>query len=219
MIWIFIIFLLIQVIGYPLVGYKLIRSLFKKDKTNARKNSIWLIGLIIFSGLVFEILPGSKLFWWPMKAIESKIYTRNLVGISFVMPEPIYELNSERHFNGDGSSFSIYKLDEKIIKELINLDSTFFTEYPKKGMRDNWELSKWKRTPLNKEYTDVFHFASYAENKSEYNLEKLLDEKGNYYAFKYYKHSFSNESDHILNVDFYLISPKRKILISINVNT
>ena len=217
--WIFLIFLLIQVIGYPLVGFKLIRSLFKKDRTNVKKNSIWFIGLLIFSGLVFEILPGSKLFWWPMEAIESKSYTKNLMGISFVLPEPIYELNSERHFNGDGSSFSIYKLDEKITKKIMNSDSTFFSLYPKKGIRDDWELKTWNKTPLKTDDTDAFHFASYAENKSEYNLEELLNEKGNYYAFKYYKHSFSNGSDHILNVDFYVISPKRNILISINVNT
>lgn len=219
MIWIFIIFLLIQIIGYPLVGFKLIRALFKKDKTNAKRNSIWLIGLFVFSGLVFEILPGSKLLWWPIEAIESKSYTKNLMGISFILPQPIYELNSERHFNGDGSSFSVYKLDEKIIEELINPDSTFFNQYPKRGIRDDWELKEWNRTPLKTDDKDAFHFASYAENKSEYNLEELLNEKGNYYAFKYYKHLFSSGSDQILNVDFYLISPKRNILICVNVNT
>ncbi len=219
MIWIFIIFLLIQVIGYPLVCFKLIRALFKNDKTNAKRNSIWLIGLIVFSGLVFEILPGSKLFWQPIEAIESKAYTKNLFGISFVMPEPIYELNSERNFNGDGSSISVYKLDKKIIKELINLDSIYFNQYPKKGTRDDWELKKWNRTPLKTDDKDAFHFASYAENKSEYNLKELLNEKGNYYAFKYFKHSFSDGEELIQNIDFYLISPRRKILIAINVNT
>ncbi|MEO9850190.1 MAG: hypothetical protein ABJH72_09690 [Reichenbachiella sp.] len=219
MIWIFLIFLLIQVIGYPIVGFKLFSSIFKKDKSKIKSNSIWLLSLFVFSGFVFEVLPGSKFFWWPIEAVESKNYTKNLTGISFILPEPIYEADSERHFNGDGSSFSIYNLAEDIKEQLVKPDSTFFMKYPQKGIRDDWEIKNWTKTPIVSNDLDAFHFASYAENQSEFKLDELINEDGNYYAFKYYKQSFSDGESHILNVDFYLISPKRNILIVINVNT
>lgn len=219
MMWFFLIFLLIQLIGYPVLGIRLIRSIVIKDKQLLKSNTIGLIILMIFSGLVFEKLPGSNLFYWPFEALDSKFYTKSLTNNSFILKKPIYKLDSERVFNGDGSSFYIYPLTENVKQYFLSPDSIFFQDYPKKGTRNDWELKTWTRTPLKSDDLDAFYFASYAENRSEYNLKDLLNESGNYYAYKYYKHLFSDGEEHTLNVDFYVISPKRKILISINVNT
>ena len=214
--WFFLIFLIIQLIGYPLLGIRLIRSLLKKNKSLFKKSAIRLIILMIFSGLVFEKLPGSNLFYWPFEAVDSKFYTKSLTNKSFILKKPIYEFDSERAFNGDGRSFAIYPLTENIAQYFINPDSMFFKNYPKKDIRNGWEIKKWTRTPIRAEDLDAFHFASYTENQSEYNLEELLNENENYYAIKYYKHSFSDGEERILNVDFYVICPKRRILITIN---
>ncbi len=219
MMWIFVIFIVIQVIGYALVVVSLLRSVFKKDRRKMRRISIWLIALFLFSGFVFEVLPGSKVFWWPIEAIESKSYTEKLMGMSFVLPEPVCCLVSKRHFNGDGSSVIIYQLNENISKHLAQPDSTFFTDYPRKGNRDDWGLVNWTKTPLKQDHEYAFEFASYAENKSEFNLEELLHEQGNYYAFKYLKVMNLGDEALIMNVDFYLISPQRNILIAVNANT
>ena len=219
MIWIYLIFLLIQFIAYPILLIKFIRAIFNKDRSKIKIVSIWLLALLFFSGLVFKILPGSKYFWWPIEAIESKSYTKNLMGISFILPEPIYEFDSGRDFFGDGSSLTIYELEERVIENLVTSDSIFFSQYPKQGIRSDWGIEKWTKTPLSSEHQDAYYFASQVDNSSKYNLNEILTEDGNYFAYKYYLSSFSTIEKHYMNIDFYLISPKRRILIVINVNT
>ena len=76
MMWLILIFFLIQLIAYPLLSIILIRSIIKKDKNRIKRNVIRLIILLIFTGFVFEKLPGSDLFYWPFEAIDSKFYTK-----------------------------------------------------------------------------------------------------------------------------------------------
>ncbi len=219
MIWFFLLLVFLLVVAYLKVGIHLIISLYKRDKFLIKKYCLRLGLLLVLSGFVFEILPGSRLFWWPIKSIDSLIYTENLTGRSFVLPEPIYTLDTERTFNGDGSSIAIYSLKENFVQEFLYPDSLFFNEYPKKGSRDHWEIQNWTNTPIKLEHKEAFSFAKYADNYSKYNLDELINEEGNYYAFKYYLHTLPDMTTMFGNIDFYLICPKRKIFIEINVNT
>lgn len=78
MMWVYILFLLVQIIGYPIVGFRLITGIIKKDKVKIRNSLKWSLFLIVFSGLVFEKIPGSKYFWYPFEVITSKSYTKKL---------------------------------------------------------------------------------------------------------------------------------------------
>jgi len=211
--------ILIQLIGYPVVVMRLTHSIVKKDKLAIKKYCCWLLGLFIFSGMAFEKLPGSQLLWWPIERIESKFYTKRITGHSFFLSEPLYESHSKRAFNGDGRSIQIYDLSKGVKDNFTNPDSMFFKNYPKQEFFSDWSVVHWAHTPIKLEHEDAYHFASYANNQSEYKLDELLHESGNYYAFKYYDHSPSGGLDNIRNVEFYLLSPKRNILITINVDT
>ena len=220
MMWFYLMFFLIQLIGYPLIGVRLIKSIFKKDKLQIKKNTIRLLILMIFSGLVFEKLPGSNLFYWPFEAVDSKFYTHSLTNKSFIFKDPVFEWNSERAFNGDGTSIAIYPLTEKISTYFSNPDSTFFTQYPKKGIRNDWEVVNWSRTPIHPEHKDAFNFSIYGiDNTSNYNLDELLRKQGNYYSFLFYNHSAVEHETYYGNVDFYILCPKERILVTINHNT
>lgn len=215
MIWVFLLFLLIQLVGYTVVGMKLLLAITRKNKPAINKNAGWLLILLIFSGLVLKKLPGSDLFYWPFEVIDSKIYTKNLTNKSFILKKPIHEWDSERHFNGDGSSIAIYPLSEELSSYFSKPDSIFFKDYPKKGIRNDWEVSNWTETPLKKEHFSAFSFVSYLNDKSsDYNLEELLNDSGNYYSFYFYQHY-----EFYGNVDFYILCPKEKILIVMNQNT
>lgn len=100
----FLIFLLVLLIAYPVVLLKLGHAIIKKNSLKSKKFTKQLILLLLFSGFVFRGLPGSNIFWWPFESIDSKIYTKQLTGSSFILKEASIEWHSQQHFNGDGSS-------------------------------------------------------------------------------------------------------------------
>ena len=215
MIWVYITFVLIQIIGYPIVVFKLITGLIKKDRVKVINSMKWSFVLIIFSGLVFEKIPGSKYFWYPFEVVNSKIFTKKLTGESFNLGDPIEEYHSERAFNGDGYSIDIYELNSQQNMYFESPNPEFYTEYPAEELREDWETNRWEKTPLKKEDMPAFCVAVLYRNKVQIDLNEIVNEDGNYYAYQFFRH---NEVI-IGNVDFYIISPKRKLFILINLNT
>ena len=218
MILIILFFTLIILISYPIIGYKMIKAFRKKDKRKLYRLSALLLILIMIPGFFWGILPGSDLFWQPIEKVQEKNYNKELTGFEFKDGKLIHEYETERFFNGDGYSIWIYELDEKTADYFKNPDTTFFTEYPTTDLRNHWQSEFWKKTPFDKTEQKFLDFAHSSLDNLDFELEDLLNEKGNYYGYEYYLHNFG-ETELVADIDFYIICPNRKIIVKINHNT
>lgn len=219
--WIYLTLLAVQVLAYSIIGSKLLINLIDKKKKEAKKNLKRGLILFLFSGFFFSILPGSNIFWWPFNRINELTYTNSILGKPIHLGTPVYEFESNPTFNGDGFSYAEYKLSENNASYFKSPKDNFFTDYPKKGIRDDWQIRTWTTTPLKETDQNAFNFISvydmYSDYKvdSHYNLEEILKEEGNIYSYRYYLH----RDQHFGNIDFYIISPNKRLIILINHNT
>jgi len=111
---------------------------------------------------------------------------------------------------GEGYTLDIYKFDQETAQYFKNPDPTFFTEYPPEGVSE----IKWTPTPVKSEEMEILDFVTpvYGGWKGEVVtrqdfIREIATNKGAYYA---YRHGGST--------DFYLVSPKDRIVILINHN-
>jgi hypothetical protein len=113
---------------------------------------------------------------------------------------------------GEGFTFEIYKLDDKIANYFRRPDKVFFESFP----ANKFETTKWKKTPIvEMEIVDFVtpKYGNWSEKLKNEIIEKqnlvkqISREQGSYYAFR---------NSH--GTDLYLISPKKKIIIFINHN-
>ena len=219
MILLFLFLTLIILILYPIIGFKIYKSIRNKDKRKLYRLSAILLILIIIPGFFLRILPGSDLVWRPIEKVQEKSYNTELTGFEFNFGESIYKYESNRDFNGDGYSIWIYEIDDKTANYFKKPNADFFTNYPNSDFRNKWETEYWKKTPFDKEEQKFLDFAHSELDELEFELEDLLNEKGNYYAYEYYMHDFSDETVYVGNIDFYIICPNRKLIVKINHNT
>lgn len=113
---------------------------------------------------------------------------------------------------GEGFTFEIYKLNEKVAEYFTKPEKDFFEQFP----AEKFETTKWKETPILD--TGLINFVTPIYGNWSKSLQKEIEEKqlivrqvannnGSYYAVR---------QSH--GTDLYLISPKRKIIIYINHN-
>jgi hypothetical protein len=195
--------------------YKAIRN---KDKRKLYRLSGILLILILIPGFFWKILPGSDLVWRPIEKIQEKNYNVELTGFEFNFGDSIYEYESKRDFNGDGYSIWIYEIDDKTANYFKNPDVEFLNDYPNSEFRDDWKTEFWKKTPFDKTEQEYLDFAHKSLDEFDFELDDLLNESGNYYAYEYYLHDFG-KLKFVGNIDFYIICPLRKIIVKINHNT
>ena len=157
--------------------------------------------LIVFVTWKLQIFPLSKNFY-------IKEQTTLLTGKSFWSWK---EFNyDELGIRGEGYTLYIYKFNQETAEYFNNPDSAFFTNYPP----ENYSEIKWTSTPVKSEEMEILEFVTpnYAGWKGEIVtrqdfIRNIAQNKGSYYA---YRHGGST--------DFYLISPKDRIVILINHN-
>lgn len=219
MILLFLFLTLIILISYPIIGFKIYKSIRNKDKRKLYRLLTILLTLVLIPGFFWRLLPGSDLVWRPIEKVQEKGYNTELTGFEFNFGDPIYEYESKRDFNGDGYSIWIYEIDDKTAQYFKNPNAEFFIDYPSSDFRKDWETEFWKKTPFNKEEQKFFNFAHKDLDELEFELEDLLYEKENYYAYEYYMHDFSDGTVYVGNIDFYILCPNRKLIVKINHNT
>ena len=152
---------------------------------------------------------------WRMRIIVVGIGSKSDSHFFLVMGTPVFEHDSDRAFNGDGTSISIYELPPEIRSRFEAPDKKLLTEFPKRPhYRNDWSVVTWKEAPLNEEYNQYLDFALFAASGHSEEIREALSRKGTYYAFFHYDHG-----DHPGNVDFFIIDLVRNRLYSINVNT
>ncbi len=157
---------------------------------------------------------------------SSKAHADYLVGLYDTEVEfgpAVFEYNSDRSFNGDGYSFSVYELPAKIRKRFESADARLLTEYPKQpSYRNHWQFEHWREAPFDDKFREYVDFAlsSYdAGNASELtkhfeSIRSALQRKGTFYAFFY-----NRPSGHVGDVDFFIVDLTEGRLYSINNNT
>jgi hypothetical protein len=214
MILLLLFLVLIITLTYPILAWKIFKAFKAKNKPNLIRLSTILLILILIPGFYFKLLPGSNLVWYPIEKAQERRYNIELTGFEFNDGELIYEYETQRAFNGDGYSIWIYKIDDQTAEYFKQPKEEFFTKHPRTGLRSHWEPEFWKKTPFDKQEQKFLDFADSSLDDLDFELEDLLYEKGNYYAYEYYMHSFG-----VGNIDFYILCPKRKLIVKINHNT
>lgn len=187
------------------------QNFVEKKYTEVKKNLKQLVFLALFSGLFFQILPGSNIFWWPINTINDLTYTKSIFGQSIYLGSSKYIFDTGPSFSGDGYSYEEFQLSDKQIKSLSNPSKDFFIKYPQERKGTNWKTNRWSKTPMNLDNFQYLQALTRDSMTSVYNLEELLSESGNFYA---YKHSSLG-----MNISFYLLCPAKNLLIFINYNS
>jgi hypothetical protein len=150
-------------------------------------------------------------------------YLAGLYDTEVELGTPLFEYDSDRSFNGDGYSFSVYALPSNIRKRFEAADDRLLKEYPKHpSYRSHWQFERWREAPFDdkfKEYLD-FALSSFDEgNASELTehfaaIRSALQRKGTFYALFYHR-----PSGHVGDVDFFIVDLSAGLLYSINHNT
>lgn len=143
---------------------------------------------------------------------------RYLFGHGMSLGEELYVYDSSRSLQGDGYSVVFYKASDEFTDYVISNLGIIKEEYPDKPyFREEWDLYKWQNTPITVNKEELISFATSSGDKSENGLKSkryikmLLEEEGNIYAYLS-KSSFSD-------LDLFIFSPSRGILVMVNHNT
>jgi hypothetical protein len=195
---ILLIFILI-IIGLIFWVYRI----FKAYKTGNRKSFIIqtsILGVIvIFVSWQLQIFPLSKNFYIKERSEE-------LTGKSFWSWEE-YDYG-EIGVRGEGYSLDIYKFNDEMAAYFTNPPEDFVQNFPPNELSD----IKWTETPVKRTDIETLEFVTptYGGWKGEIVerqdfIRTVANEKGGFYAYK-----------KTGGTDFYLISPKRKLIIIIN---
>ncbi|MFT6244771.1 MAG: hypothetical protein ACJAXI_001540 [Crocinitomicaceae bacterium] len=215
----FVLLSLIILISYAIIGFKIILAIKNREKKRLRKLLIVLTALILFSGFFWRLLPGSDVLWYPIDQYRERTLNKNMTGLEFNDGGEVLKFESDVAFNGDGYSFYIHEIDQETADYFKKPKAAFFTKYPLAGERDDWKTEHWKRTPIDSSEMQYFNQAKRRLPKINTELEKLLNEKGNYYAYTFFEHEFNDSTINILNVYFYIIGPKRRLIVEMYLNT
>lgn len=149
-------------------------------------------------------------------------YREGLYDSKATLGSAIFEYDSERAFNGDGYSFSVYELPSAIRHRFEAADVKLLTGYPKHpSYRNQWHFEHWREAPFDEKFKKQLDFAlsSYdsgeAPGLSPYfdSIRKALARKGTYYAF------FYNYPGNIGDIDFFIVDLVEGRLYVINNNT
>ncbi|WP_157491266.1 hypothetical protein [Flammeovirga sp. SJP92] len=174
----------------------------------------FIINISLFFSLVVVILWNLRLF--PLsKNFYIKDKAELLTGKEFWS----WKVFSYDEFGvrGEGYTIDIYEFDWETAMYFEDPDQQFFTNFPKElEYRGNWNRHKWYRTPvINSEVQflkhSLGHGRSFDEEMMKYIsfVRNLAQSEGSYYAFNHLGD---------LNVDFFLLSPKEKVIVLINHN-
>jgi len=144
-----------------------------------------------------------------------------MFGRRFLLGSPRLSYDSRRSFNGDGYSIQVYDISEALSRWASSPPADFSTSYPvRPSVRSDWTGVRWRPTPISAEDQKFMEFAlaTYADHKdfkeAKELLEMLAKEPGHYFAYFYKMHG-----EYVGNLDFFLISPSKRVFISLNTNT
>ena len=160
----------------------------------------------------FALLAGATAI---SQSYASDGYTKDFYDTDVKLADPIFKLDPERAFNGDGASLSIYELPEQIRHRFEKQDKQLLSEYPKLPYyRRDWRSVTWKEAPFDSSQEKYLEFALLAAGDRSAEIRDALSRKGSFYAFFYYDHGSSPG-----NIDFFVVDLQGGRIYEFNVNT
>jgi hypothetical protein len=168
----------------------------------------------------FLVLMGIS---WIVNELAHERYLEGLCDTKVDLGRPIFEYDSERAFNGDGYSISVYELPSSIRARFEAADDRLLSDFPKHpSYRDHWSFERWRRSPFDEKFQKYLDFAlsSYDSDRASglseqfESIRNALSGDGAYYAFFYYSHG-----DYPGDIDLFIVDLKGNRLYFINHNT
>lgn len=104
------------------------------------------------------------------------------------LPAPIYNYESERTFQGDGYSLTVYPLPKVIKNRFQKADEILLTQYPK---FPQYRTVKWHKSPIDSKYKSYLSFAISSMHRGKGMKNQLqainssLSRPGSFYSFVY----------------------------------
>ena len=173
----------------------------------------FLILLLLWVGLFIGVTPGSRDY-------ADYRMTRDLFGTSITLGQPEIEYHSERAFNGDGYSIEVYKLNKGEINKIPDAQQKIQSLPTRPSSRSHWQQTFWRQTPIKAEEEHLLEFALMGDasdegvEKGRTLLNELAHKPGHYYSYFYFMHG-----QYPGDIDFFLFSPSKNLLILVNLNT
>ena len=142
-------------------------------------------------------------------------YLKNIYGGETALSDPIFSKDSERSFQGDGTSITVYELNDEVKQRFLTPSTEFLAKYPlKPSYRSKWQTKKWRRAPYEESEEKYISFGLLAANSQKQALKEALKRSSTYYAYFHYDHG-----DNPGNIDLYVIDLLENKIYSINLNT
>lgn len=200
---IILLLLILVLVGLIFWIVKIIKFYREKRAKEWKINAAILGLLVLFVCWELRIIPLAS-------DLDFRNQTEDLTG------KKIWCWNEYRYeeigIRGEGFTFEIYVLNDKMSKYFTNPDKEFLQSF----LSEKFKTSKWRETPILD--TELVNYVTPIYGNWSQDLQKEIEDKqrivkevakdkGSYYAVRQ-----SN------GTDLYLISPKRKIIIYINHN-
>jgi hypothetical protein len=204
---------LITILGCVPYGIWIIYSLFKKRWQRVAIQ-------VTIPVAVYVCLAGISAL------CSSKIHADYLSGVydaEVKLGPAIFEYDSERSFNGDGYSLSVYELPAGLRKRFESVDDRLLTEYPKRpSYRNHWKFEHWREAPFDDKFKEHLDFALSSCDSGKApglssrfeSIRKAMARKGTFYAFFY-----NDPGGYIGDIDLFIVDLVEGRLYSINHNT
>jgi hypothetical protein len=126
--------------------------------------------------------------------------------------------------NGDGYFIDVFHLPENYIEYIIINFDEIKLSYPHFDLDDDWKAVYWQKTPIKEDEKHIydriignenyFFYESRSFQKAIKYYKKIMNDEGNFYSYEY---KFTNTNS--IDIEFYVFSPKEKILIIISYHT
>ncbi|MCW1916580.1 hypothetical protein OJ996_23535 [Luteolibacter sp. GHJ8] len=190
--------------------FALVRTIRGKQWPRLRK-------LVLIPLLGFGLFLGANA---AVRHFSYREYLANLFDTKVALGKPVFAYDSERSFNGDGYSITVYELPDPIRQRFSSADERLLSEFPKRpGYRKHWQSESWRRTPFEARFAREVDMALNdlrgGDLKTRFaEVRETLSKEGAYYAFFYKK-----PGDYVANVDFYIVDLPGNRLYIINHNT
>ena len=191
--------------------------------------TILYIALLYFSWS-FILKPAVESFFSPTpplkmenvaERIDDLALTKEALGTSFSLGEPLNLYATPRSPNGDGFTLLIYPLSEEMFAQLQSPSTDFFEHPKQEGDRHDWERQPWKKRKVTDDLTEILDFALvFAPTEFQTKVRTSLEHPTTYYAYLVYKITVPGlDEPRIGNIDLYILDFEEKLFYVINHNT
>ena len=196
------------------------RAFFTKTKRQFWTQVIVFGAILFYVMFVNELIPGSTTYY------DYK-YTKKIVGKGIKLDHIYSNESYVELLLPDGYAMYVYGIDDEAAIHFMDPNEKFFSDFPsREPFHYNWTCKNWTKCPIDTadfrfrksalgEYNKRPNYPSTKIGNAKKFILGMLNEKGNYYAYR----AYMNGENWVGDITFYVLSPKRKKLIVIYMNS